>query len=70
MFRLFPHEKRTRQTNHGLSITIVITKLSPYFLYCTSTDMTKETVDNRLTDFLNEGKDWKENRQMYPAFFY
>jgi hypothetical protein len=28
---------------------ILITKLSPYFLYCTSTNMTNETVDNRLT---------------------
>ena len=69
MFRLFPHEKRTRQTKHRLNCPIVITKLSPYFLYCTSTDMTKETVDNRLTDFLNEGNDWERKQTNVPGVF-
>jgi hypothetical protein len=69
MFRLFPHEKRTRQTNHGLKSPIVITKLSPYFLYCASTNMTNKTVDNRLTDFLNEGKDWERKQTNVPGVF-
>jgi len=69
MFRLFPHEKRTRQTNHGLKCPIVITKLSPYFLYCASTNMTNKTVDNRLTDFLNEGKDWERKQTNVPGVF-
>jgi hypothetical protein len=50
-------------------VLILITKLSPYFLYCMSTDMTKETVDNRLTDFLNEGKDWERKQTNVPEVF-
>ena len=51
------------------SIPMVITK-SPYFLYLPVMDMTNETVDNRLTDFLNEGKDWERKQQTYQAFSY
>ena len=69
MFRLFPHEKRTQQTKQRLNCPIVITKSSPYFLYCTITDMTKETVDNRLTDFLNEGKDWERKQTNVSGVF-
>jgi hypothetical protein len=58
-----------RPSKHRLKCPIVITKLSPYFLYCTSTDMTKETVDNRLTDFLNEGKDWERKQTNVPGVF-
>ena len=63
MFRLF------LQTKHRLKCPIVITKSRPYFLYCTITDMTKETVDNRLTDFLNEGKDWARKQTNLPGVF-
>lgn len=31
--------------------------------------MTKETVDNRLTDFLNEGKDWERKQTNVPGVF-
>jgi len=63
VFRLF------LQTKHRLKCPIVITKSRPYFLYCTITDMTKETVDNRLTDFLNEGKDWARKQTNLPGVF-
>jgi len=49
--------------------TTIPTKSSPYFLYCTITDMTKETVDNRLTDFLKEGKDWERKQTNVPGVF-
>jgi hypothetical protein len=32
-------------------------------------DMGKETVDNRLTDFLNEGKDWERKQTNVPGVF-
>jgi hypothetical protein len=53
-------------------VSILITKLtplSPYFLYCISTNMTNETVDHRLTDFLNEGKDWERKQTNVPGVF-
>jgi len=31
--------------------------------------MTKETVDNRLRDFLNEGKDWERKQTNIPGVF-
>ena len=31
--------------------------------------MTKETVDNRLRDFLNEGKDWERKQTNVPGVF-
>lgn len=31
--------------------------------------MTNETVDNRLTDFLNEGKDWERKQTNVPGVF-
>jgi hypothetical protein len=31
--------------------------------------MTKEMVDNRLTDFLNEGKDWERKQTNVPGVF-
>jgi hypothetical protein len=40
-----------------------------YFLYCTIMDMGNETVDNRLTDFLNEGKDWERKQTNVPGVF-
>ena len=30
-------------------------------------DMGNETVDNRLTDFLNEGKDWERKQTNVPG---
>ena len=32
-------------------------------------DMGNETVDNRLTDFLNEGKDWERKQTNVPGVF-
>jgi hypothetical protein len=31
--------------------------------------MTNETVDSRLTDFLNEGKDWERKQTNVPGVF-
>ena len=31
--------------------------------------MINETVDNRLTDFLNEGKDWERKQTNVPGVF-
>lgn len=31
--------------------------------------MTKETVDDRLRDFLNEGKDWERKQTNVPGIF-
>jgi hypothetical protein len=31
--------------------------------------MTNETVDNRLTDFLREGKDWERKQTNVPGVF-
>ena len=31
--------------------------------------MTRETVDNRLTDFLNKGKDWERKQTNVPGVF-
>ena len=31
--------------------------------------MTNETVDNRLTDFLKEGKDWERKQTNVPGVF-
>ena len=31
--------------------------------------MTNEIVDNRLTDFLNEGKDWERKQTSVPGVF-
>ena len=31
--------------------------------------MTNETVDNRLTDFLNKGKDWERKQTNVPSVF-
>ena len=31
--------------------------------------MTNETVDNRLTDFLREGKDWERKQTIVPGVF-
>jgi hypothetical protein len=46
-----------------------ITKSSPYFVYCTSTNMTNETINNRLTDFLKEGKNWERKQTNVPGVF-
>ena len=32
-------------------------------------NMVNETVDNRLTDFLNEGKDWERKQTNVPGVF-
>ena len=32
-------------------------------------DMGNETIDNRLTDFLNEGKDWEIKQTNVPGVF-
>ena len=32
-------------------------------------DMGNETVDNRLTDFLKDGKDWERNQTDVPGVF-
>jgi hypothetical protein len=53
----------------GIIVSTVRTIVSPYFLYCTNTDMTKEMVDNRLTDFLNNGKDWERKQTNVPGVF-
>ena len=53
----------------GINVATVLTKLSPYFLYCTSTDKANETVDNRLTDFLKEGNDWERKQTNIPGVF-
>jgi hypothetical protein len=31
--------------------------------------MTNETVDNRLTEFLNQGKDWERKQTNVPGVF-
>ena len=53
----------------GINVSTVVTESSPYFVYCTSTDMTNETIDNRLTDFLKEGKDWERKQTNVPGVF-